>query len=287
MLELKAGAFHETVTRMAETASWVAATSLHVKADKDSVFHVESVFHEDTRLQELDRRFLTVRLGEIREHLDTLGARITALAVQEAEKAIESSLATWGNAKTCFEDIKNTLKRELSLSTVLVLGPKEQDYYAPTKPHFGEEVAKKFPTMAVFEIDEAAKCFALSRSTAAVFHLMRVVEVGIRAVARCLQIPDPIKAGDRNWGNVLKEIKKDLDAHAGSAPTKRWSIPEDKEFFEEIYVSLDAVRVAWRNTTMHVENKYTTDEAEHIFIAVKGFMKKMASRLDENGDPKA
>jgi hypothetical protein len=38
---------------------------------------------------------------------------------------------------------------------------------------------------------------------------------------------------------------------------------------------------------MHVENKYTTDEAEHIFGAVRGFMTKLASRCDENGDPKA
>jgi hypothetical protein len=38
---------------------------------------------------------------------------------------------------------------------------------------------------------------------------------------------------------------------------------------------------------MHVENKYTDDEAEHIFTAVKGFMKKLAARCDENGMPLA
>ena len=27
---------------------------------------------------------------------------------------------------------------------------------------------------------------------------------------------------------------------------------------------------------MHVENKYTDDEAEHIFVAVKGFIDKLA-----------
>jgi hypothetical protein len=35
-----------------------------------------------------------------------------------------------------------------------------------------------------------------------------------------------------------------------------------EEFFEIAYASLDAVRVAWRNPTTHVENKYTDDEAE-------------------------
>jgi hypothetical protein len=38
---------------------------------------------------------------------------------------------------------------------------------------------------------------------------------------------------------------------------------------------------------MHIEKKYTDDEAEHIFVAVKGFMKKLASRCDEMGEPKA
>ena len=38
---------------------------------------------------------------------------------------------------------------------------------------------------------------------------------------------------------------------------------------------------------MHVESKYTDDEAEHILMAVRGFMKKLASRCDEEGNPKA
>jgi len=38
---------------------------------------------------------------------------------------------------------------------------------------------------------------------------------------------------------------------------------------------------------MHVETKYTPEEALHIFDAVKAFMKKVASRMDENGMPLA
>jgi len=36
---------------------------------------------------------------------------------------------------------------------------------------------------------------------------------------------------------------------------------------------------------MHAEKKYTDDEAEHIFVAVKGFMMKLACRCDEDGLP--
>ena len=38
---------------------------------------------------------------------------------------------------------------------------------------------------------------------------------------------------------------------------------------------------------MHVENKYDLEEAGHIFTAVRGFMKMLISRCDENGSPHA
>jgi hypothetical protein len=101
---------------------------------------------------------------------------------------------------------------------------------------------------------------------------MRVMEIGIRTAARCLGIPDPTKPADRNWGNILRAIKANLDAHGGQSPTKMWTTASDK---------------AWRNPTMHVEIKYTNDEAEHVFVAVRDFTMKLASRCDENGDPKA
>jgi hypothetical protein len=59
------------------------------------------------------------------------------------------------------------------------------------------------------------------------------------------------------------------------------------ESLKDLHASLDAVKNPWRNSTMHVEKKYTDDEAQHIFAAVKGFMKKLAARMDENGEPKA
>lgn len=60
-----------------------------------------------------------------------------------------------------------------------------------------------------------------------------------------------------------------------------------ERYLSAIYASLDAVKNPWRNDTMHPAAKYTDDEAEHIFVAVKGFMMKLASRCDESGDPKA
>jgi hypothetical protein len=173
---------------------------------------------------------------------------------------------------------------ETTLVHFLCLSAREREFFLASTPVFGDEVQVKFPT-ASYEIEESSKCLALSRDTAAVFHLMRCMEIGIRAVAKSLAIPDPIKGGDRNWGEMLKKIKSAMDAKNATGPD-HWK-PDDRNIFESAYGSLDAVRVAWRNTTMHVENKYSPDEAEHIFGAVRGLMRRLASRMDENGQPLA
>lgn len=112
---------------------------------------------------------------------------------------------------------------------------------------------------------------------------MRVMEFAVRAVARCLGIPDPLQPADRSWGAVLKKIRDGID---GKWPTVALRSTGDGEFFDSLYASLDAVKNPWRNATMHPANKYTDDEAEHVFVSVKGFMMKLAFRCDENGDPK-
>lgn len=50
---------------------------------------------------------------------------------------------------------------------------------------------------------------------------------------------------------------------------------------------MTSVKDAWRNSTMHIERRYTDEEAEHILSAVRSFLKKIARRLDEDGLPLA
>ncbi|MGA9008747.1 MAG: hypothetical protein WB495_18165, partial [Xanthobacteraceae bacterium] len=237
----------------------------------------------DTKLDEISRESVLSRLRAFPQYLDVLGAPITTLATQEAEVSIGQPYANWGSVRKSFDDITNSLRRELSLISVLIIEQKWQRYFVPDEPLFGADFAAKFKTIGAYELDEAAKCLALGRSTASAFHLMRLLEIGIRAMARCLKIPDPLKPAERNWAIILKHI---WDGTEKKWPTTAARMAGDGALFESLYASLDAVKNPWRNETIHVEKKYTDDEAEHIFVAVKGFMKLLASRMDENGDPK-
>ena len=60
----------------------------------------------------------------------------------------------------------------------------------------------------------------------------------------------------------------------------------DDQLFETAYAALAGMQNPWRNSTMHLDQVYTLEDARHIFEIVGGFMKKLASQVDENGEPK-
>lgn len=169
------------------------------------------------------------------------------------------------------------MKNESSTKVAMVLPPDMVNLYEPTASLFGDEVKNKFPA-SLFDIDESAKCLALGRYTACVFHLMRVMELSLHAVHKCLGLPQPLVGNDRNWGNILNAIRDNYKSRRAFA---------EIQTFQQLHARLDAVKDAWRNGTMHVERKYTKEDAETIYAMVRGFMMNVASRMDENGLPAA
>jgi hypothetical protein len=245
-------------------------------------------FDENSQMDKVAIGLCLDRAKELKRLLDQLGVTLGSMSVERLIKELENTWypPTYGTIRDIISDIESRVRDQLSLVKVYTLDSRKAEFFEPGEPLLGLIVGLNFPG-ATYEAHQAGKCLAIGCDTAAVFHMMRIMEIGLRSVARCLEIPDPTKAAERNWGAMLRDIKKDMESRSGQSPTKAWKNPDDKEFFESVYASIDAVRVAWRNTTMHVEIKYTPDEAEHILGAVKGFMKKLASRADEEGKPPA
>jgi len=221
-------------------------------------------------------------LGELQREVERLNLRSPRRQLERMKEHFTSGQATARSMHPMVLDLYMRLLDDLDDKHFLMIPAELNRYYTQEIPLFGKEVTEKFPSLS-FEIDEAGKCFALNRNTACVFHLMRVMELSIRAVTRCLQMPDA-KPADRSWGVVLKGIRQGIEARW---PTVAERDSGDGAFFDALYASLDAVKNPWRNGTMHPANKYTDDEAEHVFVAVRAFMTKLASRCDEHGDPKA
>jgi hypothetical protein len=177
------------------------------------------------------------------------------------------------------------LTNEMKARTFLDIEPRSIRYYSQPDLLFGTAVVNGFPSLE-HDITEAGKTLALDRGTACVFHLMRIMETTVRSLARCLDIPDPVKANKKHWDAISRTIKAALDLRNSTVPPN-WANKDDKQLFDEMFVVLEAIRGCWRNPTMHPGRKYTPEEALQIFGAVTTFMKKIAARMDEAGLPLA
>ena len=210
-------------------------------------------------------------------------------AMDEVLNKMRSRKVVNGACTIQFEDLRKLnrsltdaigcMRHESKRKILLILPPEKIRLYEQLSPLWGQEVAEKFGSIA-YEIVEAGKCLALNRSTASGFHSIRALEAGLRAVARCLDVPDPTKGAERNWHNALGKIKSKIDARWPSSTRIRG----DGAFFERIHGALEAMQNPYRNATMHFDRIFTEEEAEETFVMIKGLMATIASRIDENGN---
>jgi hypothetical protein len=176
------------------------------------------------------------------------------------------------------DNLSKTIGRELKCMEFMPVAPDRRDYLFAQADLFGVEVAEKFPPSTV-DIVEAGRCFALRRNTACVFHCMRVLEVGIRAVSEMVGIAD-----DRpNWEPVIARLDKllrmDRDHLKRTSSDYLPEVHDNREFYAGVSAYFNGVKIAWRNRVMHVGVEYTDEHAELILSATRGFMKHLAIRL--------
>lgn len=211
-------------------------------------------------------------LENLRLTLEAMELPVTLAATERLQTKIAEGGVGHQELFNLCDSIQYRLQDELGSRFLLSLSRKEANEFS--SDGFGAEVHAKFPSI-IFELDEASKCMAFGRYTAAVFHWMRAVEAALRAVRLCLGATAPPSGMGKSWGTILAELR---NMRTGSPP--RW--PEN-DYFSSIYASFEAVMHAWRNGTMHIENKYTREEAESIRDCVKALLQRVASRMDEQG----
>jgi hypothetical protein len=102
-------------------------------------------------------------------------------------------------------------------------------------------------------------------------HLMRVMEAGLKALAKELGVPYA-----PSWEAYLTQIQTKI-----GLPRKRKSAiwKRNEPFFRDLSGDLMTVKQAWRNPTMHIVRRYPVEEAEEIFRAVRRFMQHLEPRI--------
>ena len=220
-------------------------------------------------------------LQSLSGHLSDVGAQSAWVAAERLVNRLRNpdTFISFVQLRNWMNDVESRFADHLSFIRLFVVRGEQLPLLGHPTDLLGEQAASRF-TSAWFDCEEAAKCLCVQRPTASVFHAMRMLEIGIKAFASNLGIPDPIKPSERNWGLMLRAIKAKIDTQFPSSVRMPGS---SGAFLESIYVTLDAVKNPWRNAVMHVEGVYTDDEARFILVNVINLLQKMSTGFNEDG----
>jgi hypothetical protein len=206
-----------------------------------------------------------------------LGLPAAHESCEELMKLLGQGSPRSGELQPLFVELNKRIEVELKAHTYLCIPKEQSDFYKnPFKDW--QTIIAAFPK-ATYDIGEASKCLALRRNTACVFHLMRVMGAGVMALGKNLNEPTLDASHNLTWDNVLRRCSKEVALDFGD---KSGVWQADKQFYAEATAKLYAVKDAWRNPNAHeVGEKYTDEEAEDIYRAVRSFMRHLATKLKE------
>ena len=184
-----------------------------------------------------------------------------------AGDVVEINTSAAMRIQTALSQATSRIPDDLSTQVLLALDPRRSHLFEDTRP-FGDEVFQAFPS-ARADIEDAAKCLALERATACVFHIMRALESAAGRIATKIGATVQDQHGKGlPWGIIADNMKPKIDAMTkGSDEQIRWY---------RVQQDLVVINRAWRVPTSHPKESYSPDEAQEIFDATKAFMRELA-----------
>lgn len=225
------------------------------------------------------RECMAEDLDSLAEQLGELGmGRQQALALELSEFIRKHEKLPSLRGITQLRDL---VHHDLERWSFLPMSPASAAYFEPKEPLFGDDVLAQFPGVWQ-DIEEAGKCLALSRWTASVFHLMRVLEHGLPWMANRAGITEDLSY--ENWHNIIERIQSRI-ADIGTwskGPVKQEALRAYSDTATEFAYFKDA----WRNHVAHKRLSFDEAGAKRVFSHVKAFMQQLATlpRLSDGLD---
>jgi len=180
---------------------------------------------------------------------------------------------------TNLENAETTLLRETWERKFLYIN-EDCSLFVDNPNLLGAEVVEAFPS-AKDDIREAGNCLAAECTTSAVFHLMRVAEYGLRALAKDRRIKVPRGALElATWEDIIQRLETAEQKIQGYPKTL--AREAQFEFYHGAMMEFKRFKNKFRNRLMHARDSYDRHQARSALDHVGDFMKILASRISES-----
>lgn len=201
-------------------------------------------------------------LSQVEDHCKNICLEFSLIGIQRLRGSLQAKV-TQGQMAAALDELDRRIRDEMG-TRLFMFVPSDMAKFYDKKELFGPDVNAAFPSVQ-FDVVEAGNCYAAGRATACVFHLMRIMEIGVQEFGTRLGVS---LVNEKNWQNILDEINKAIKG----LPPKDPKTVEKSEAAANLY----SVKLAWRNQVMHPKGIYTLEEAKNLINLVGVFMRQLA-----------
>jgi hypothetical protein len=257
-----------------------------------SKFHLEQIIRDfsnstDDTITEHDRLAVLNSLKPIKKQCETCELQHTLDSIEHIESNWDFSENYYSPhaLAALLEGMLAIMRKELQKRTFAFI-PEINARYFERDDLFGEQFHKNTSPEINVEIKSAGNCLAADLNSAAVFHLIRAAERGMRRLASRLKVSvkrdgKTIKISGATWGELIIEIRKTIDSERKKSPADRKIKGRLRDFellADQSEILADHLNLLKddRNDVMHTHNDFKASEALSVFERVRDFMQKLA-----------
>jgi hypothetical protein len=217
---------------------------------------------------------LLKHLRQLHDDCKSLSMNVTSDLVAWVIGDYTHVIHNWGQAQSTVSFVAAAYQQELAREFFMHIDNEKARYMRSfdqslTNPAYGLEALAAFKG-SVRDMTLAGNCFACGFNDACVFHLMRVLEKGLGALAAIFSEAFTYE----NWHNVIERLESKI-RKIDSAFGADWRVKQ--QFYSESATEFMFFKDAWRNHVMHGRDEYDPDRAKNIFDHVCAFMRRLAA----------
>jgi len=254
----------------AEAYIWIG------KALRDIEIQLYNLGISEDPLTGHDRENLLKFLSSLKSHCDKFQLKVSSVLLTNAIWGLSNKSASHAlEERGRIRGIIDSIFAELKVHLFLFVASDRAQYYEQSLP---EELTKSFPASSK-ELTRAGNCYAVDEYTACVFHCMRGVELGLRSLAKHLNVPFQDLELEP-WKNIIDQIEKEIKAKQEEmkrGPAKT----EELKFLSDAASQFRYFKDAYRNHVAHARSTYDDGEAERIMRGTREFLQSLSTKLKE------
>lgn len=215
--------------------------------------------------------YLSSHLEKLKKFCEDLSLSVSTDLVTQKLKHLPKSIEE-------FELLVAAISSEQKSRLFLYI-PGHKSSFFDNKDLLDESIQKKFPSV-VQDLMRSANCFALGLNTASVFHAVRAIEIGMREIARSLEVGFSFPLEQANWMEVINQMESKIKEKGKLAKSEQKGV--DLHFYSEIAMQFRYFNDAWRVRVSHAREDYDEIEARAVFEHAMVFFRLISSRLSES-----